>query len=112
MKTKQAQEIRPVAKVDQVLVEDDVKLLERREAIKAELKRLDDYLKPKIASTIDSHGDGRLMIGNRQIELKRSVRNSIAWKPLAYSLVPEEVILSVQDSFTEPYNVDSVKVIS
>jgi len=52
------------------------------------------------------------MIGNRQVELKRSVRNSVAWKPLTYSLIDETVILSVVDRFTEHYNVDSAKVIS
>lgn len=94
-----------------LLTPTDVALLEKREALKAELKKLDDQLKPKIAATIESHGTGRLMIGNRQVELKRSVRRSVAWKPLVYSLVEEAAIEAVRESFTEPYNVDTCKVV-
>jgi hypothetical protein len=110
--TNSAQEIRPLVQAEMLLTETDVDLLAEREELKAKLKQLDDYLKPMIAATINRHGTGRLLIGNRQVELKRSVRESVAWKPLCYSLVDEAAILSVQSSFTEPYNVDSAKVLS
>lgn len=107
-----AKEIRPLMQAETLLTEADVKLLARRETVKAELKRLDDQLKPRISATIEAHGTGRLMIGSRQVDLKRSVRNSVCWKPLCHSLVEEAAILQVLDSFTEPYNIDQAKVVS
>jgi len=113
MKTKaKIEEIRPLMQADQMLTEDDVKLLDQLERAKRKVKALQDHLKPRISATIEAHGAGRLMVGSRQVELKRSARNSVAWKPLCYSLVDEAAILSVQESFTIPYDVDSAKVVS
>ncbi|MFA7286933.1 MAG: hypothetical protein WC052_04720 [Patescibacteria group bacterium] len=96
----------------QPLTDADFELLKRREEVKAELKRLDEHLKPRITATIDAHGTGKAKISHHEVELKRSVRNTVSWKSLCASLVPEDVILSTQPDFTEEYNVDSVEVLS
>lgn len=105
------QEIRQLSPADEMLTEDDVKLLEQLEQAKRKVKKLQDHLKPRITATITAHGTGRLMIGRRQVELKQSTRHSVAWKPLCYSLNEEAAILQVLDCFTEPYNIDQAKVV-
>jgi len=110
--TKETQEIHQLVPADELLTSDDVKLLDQFEKAKRKVKELQDHLKPRISATIEVQGTGRLLIGNRQVELKRAVRHSVAWKPLCFSLVDEAMIQSVQDSFTEPYNVDSAKMLS
>lgn len=111
-KTKQT-EVRPLVAVDApVLTSNDVGLLVERENLKAELKRLDKHLKERITNTIEAKGTGTMVIGDRQVELKRSIRNSVAWKPLCYSLNEEEAIQQVLDVFTEPVEINSAKVVS
>lgn len=103
--------IRSLMADDLLLTEIDVDLLVKRIALKAKLKKLDDQLKPKIAATIEKHGTGKIVIGNRIVELKESERASVAWKPLAYSIIEEEAIDAVLESFTEIYPIRTAKVI-
>jgi len=93
------------------LTEADVKLLTRREVVKAELKKLDRQLKPKIAATIEQCGTGVVQIGNKRVELKEHDRNCVAWKPLVYSIIEEEAINEVLGSFTEVSKIRSAKVV-
>jgi hypothetical protein len=111
-KTLETQEIRPLMPVETLLTEDDVALLEQRETLKAELKRLDDQLKPKIAATIDQHGTGRLMVGSRQVELKESERQTVSWKSLAYAVAEEAAIDAVKEVYTESCKIQTARVIS
>lgn len=103
--------IRPLTQTGDLLTEDDVKLLKRRETIKAELKRLDTHLKPRITETIDIRGTGLVLIGNKQVELKRSIRASVSWKPLLYSIIDESTIDAVKDDYSNETNIDSCKAV-
>ena len=69
------------------------------------------HLRPRIAATINKLGTGTVQVAGRQVELKRSVRQSVAWKPLAYSQLDEAVIDDVKVSFTEETEVNSARVV-
>ncbi len=103
--------IRPLMQTGDLLIEADVKLLTRRDKLKAEIKRLDTHLKPRIAETINIHGTGLVLIGNKQVELKRSVRASVSWKPLLYSIVDESTIDAAKGDYSNETNIDSCKAV-
>lgn len=104
--------IERVDTASQLLTGADMAMQAKLEKAKKTVKEIEAHLKPRITATIEEYGVGRVMIDNTiQIELKRSVRNSVAWKPLCHSVASEEIIAEVQESFTEPYNVDSMKVL-
>jgi len=85
MKTKaKTQAIRPLVETDQMLTEDDVKLLDRLERAKWKVKVLQDHLKPRMSATIEAHGAGRLMVGRlnssgRSGIRSRGSRSAIVW---------------------------------
>ncbi len=83
-----------------LLTEDDVELLLKREGLKAELKRLDALLNPKIERTIDECGCGRYAVGNRQVELSETLRENCSWKQVCYAVATEEAINRAKPEFT------------
>ena len=93
------------------LTANDIKLLRGRDRLKAELKRLDAHLKPRISAAIDELGAGRVMVGASMVELRRSARLSVSWAALATALLAADVIASQRESFTVEHTIDSCKVV-
>lgn len=95
-----------------LLTEADVDLLQKREGLKAELKRLDALLNPKVEATLDHiGGTGRYVVGNRQVELSESFRENCSWKELAYSVATEDAINAVKSNFTSTSSVRKAVVV-
>lgn len=95
-----------------MLTENDLTLLAERDDLKAELKRLDTHLKERITNTINKLGEGRFVIGEKQVELSRSIRSAISWKSLAHAVASEADIAEVRADFTVDSNVDKCSVMS
>lgn len=110
--TQTEQTIRPLVQADQMLTEDDVKKLDRQARLKAELKKLTDHLKPRIAATIEVHGTGRLLVGNRQVELKETERATVSWKSISYAIAEEEAIEAVREVYTVTSTTRTAKVVN
>lgn len=111
MATKTKQAIKPLMQADSVLTAEDIKLLQRREKIEAELKKLDADLKPRIKATIDEYGEGLVELDGHTLELKRSKRSSCSWQSLATALLDEAVIDEQKPAFTVTHDIDSCKVV-
>jgi len=100
-----------------VLTETDVKLLKEREGLRAELKRLDDYLKPRIEATIQVCGwadrphTGRVCIGESFMDLTTAVRLTTSWKACCYALANEAEVDAVRGDFTLESTSYSAKVV-
>jgi len=77
----------------------------------AELKSLEDDLKPKIEATVKAHGPGVVQIGDQQVKLAESIRNSYSWKAIAHAMAEEEAINAVKDDFAVEYSIYSAKVV-
>lgn len=106
----QAAKVAPATATD-LLTSADVPLLERRQELKDALTRLDKMLKPRISATIDKLGTGLVQVGDRHIELSRSVRTTYSWRAVAYVLAPEEVVDKAKEGFALDSNIDKCKVL-
>jgi len=93
------------------LTEVDIKLLAEREGLRAELKRLDAYLKPRIEATIEAHGTGRVCIGEALVDLTAAVRLSTSWKAVAYAVADEAEVNAVKADFQLESTSYSAKVV-
>jgi hypothetical protein len=109
--TQLSQPVLPLLTEDDQLCAKDLFLLERREKLKAELRTLDKALEPKIEATVKARGDGVYMIGNRQMELKSQTRQTVSWKSLAASLIPEDVIEKARPGFIDESTSYSAKLV-
>lgn len=89
----------------------DIALLQEREELRAELKKLDSYLKPRIGATIDKMGIGKVFIGNNVVELRRSTRLSVSWAALCTSIAEPQAIEDAKGDFIVEHTIDSVKVV-
>lgn len=90
----------------------DLLRLERLAQLKAELKKLEEDLKPRIEATVKANGPGVVQIGSRQVKLAESVRQSYSWKSIAYAVAEEEAINAVKDDFAVEYTSYSARVVS
>lgn len=86
------------------LTGDDIVMLAKVEKMKAQIRKMDAYLKGRIQATVETIGEGSHKIAGYSILLKKSVRSSPSWKSIAHALNTEEEILAVQPEYT----VDSV----
>jgi len=82
------------------LTEVDVELLQQRDELKNELKRLDEHLRPRIEATVKAHGACRVCIGSHLVDLKEMRRLSTSWKACAYAVATEEEVNAVKGNFT------------
>ena len=101
----------PLEYYPQELCEADVALLVRRAKIRAELKKLDAHLKPRIDATVEEYGTGMMKIGDRQIKITSTTRHAASWKSLAHGLLDPALIAEHLDNYTVKSTSTSCKVV-
>ena len=97
--------------VADILSDYGVEVLRKRDALKAELKLVDDEARLLIENGIAKYGVGAHAINNHlNIELKQTERASVSWKNLAYAVATEDVINDQMPIFTEITYIQSAKL--
>jgi len=89
-----------------------VELLRKRDALKAELKLVDDEVRMLVDNGVKKYGVGvHAVNAHLNVELKESERASVSWKALAYAVATEDIINDQLPIFTEAYKIRSAKVV-
>jgi len=98
--------------VADILSDYGVELLRKRDALKAELKLVDDEARLLIENGIAKYGVGVHAVNSHlNIELKQTERASVSWKNLAYAVATEDAINDQLPTFTETTVINSAKVV-
>jgi len=89
----------------------DIALFQHEASLKAELATLKEAVDTKRKEMSDCFGEGRHKVAGFMVEIRSQLRHSTAWKDVAFTLAPEDVVNKQKIEFTKNIEIVTVKVL-
>lgn len=89
----------------------DIALFQHEASLKTELAELKEIADAKRKEMSDSLGEGQHKIAGFMVEIRSQLRHNTAWKDVAFTLAPEDVVNKQKIEYTKNIEIISVKVL-